>query len=198
MLFFIIGTIGFSGYFSVVNNIVKLWIGDKYCLDTLTVFSLSLRFYLPIILYPIWMYRNTTGLFKETQNILIYAGVLNLVLSFVLGKHIGLAGIIFATSISRFFTSFWYEPWILYKKIFVKNSYWEYIGQVVFSGLVIMLTCFCAYKIGEVVCYSSFIQLVVKGMLCIIIPLCLYCAAYVRSRQMRYLISVFVRNIRRR
>lgn len=198
LLFFIIGTIGFSGYFSVVNNIVKLWIGDKYCLDTLTVFSLSLRFYLPIILYPIWMYRNTTGLFKETQNILIYAGVLNLVLSFVLGKHVGLAGIIFATSISRFFTSFWYEPWILYKKIFVKNSYWEYIGQVAFSGLVIILTCFCAYKIGEVVCFSFFIQLVVKGTLCIIIPLCLYCAVYVRSRQMRYLISVFVRNIRRR
>mgnify|MGYP006926258937 CR=1 FL=1 len=198
LLFFIIGTIGFSGYYSVVNNVVKLWIGDKYCLDTLTVFSLSLRFYLPIILYPIWMYRNTTGLFKETQNILIYAGALNLLLSYVLGKHVGLAGIIFATSISRFFTSFWYEPWILYKKIFVKNSYWEYIGQVVFSGLVITLTCFCVHKIGGAMDYSSFIELVLKGMLCVFIPLCLYCVAYARSRQMRYLISVFVKNIRHR
>lgn len=195
LMFFIIGTIGFVGYYSVVNRVIGLWIGDRYCMDQLTVFSLALRFYMPIILYPIWMYRNTTGLFKETKNILIYAGILNLFFSFIFGKEIGLAGIILATSVSRLLTSFWYEPWILYKKVFVSHRYTEYIGQVLFSGCVIAVSLVLINTVWPLHLKNPMIELLMKCMASVLIPLVLYCIAFCRTKQMRYLCSVLLKSI---
>lgn len=196
LMFFVIGTIGFAGFYTVSSDIINIWIGKDYIIDKLTVLAISIRFYMPIILYPIWMYRNTTGVFKETQNILIYAGILNLIFSYFLGKWIGLAGIIFATSISRLLTSFWYEPYILYKKRFENNHVWEYFFQCVISAVISAFTVFfvtiCFAGIG-----STILRIGVKMVTSVAIPAIAYYVFYYKKPQMTYLIQLVLKRRRK-
>ena len=105
--------------------------------------AIGINIFLPQILYPIWMFRRTTGVFRQTRNILIYAGVVNLVLSYILGKRMGLSGIILATSVSRLLTSFWFEPVILYKVIFPSYHVSGYFLTVIKSLFIAVLSIVC-------------------------------------------------------
>jgi hypothetical protein len=190
LVFSYIGTVSFTGYFLVSSKIIEFWIGKSYCIKMLAVLALALRFYMPIILYPIWMYRNTTGLFEETKGILIYAGIINLVLSYFLGKKLSLAGILFATSISRLLTSFWYEPVILYKKMFTKSRVTEYFFNVFFSIVCIGITVFSCLLVEVYFFYNIGIGLSLEMIMCIVIPFFLYAIRYRRTDEVAYLISI--------
>lgn len=190
LLFLYIGTVAFSGYFLLSSKIIEIWIGKIYCIETMAVLALALRFYMPIILYPIWMYRNTTGLFEETKGILIYAGILNLFLSYVLGKSLGLAGVLFATSISRLLTSFWYEPVVLYKKIFSESHVTEYFLNILFSIACIGVTVFICLLFENCICSNIVFCVIFQIIMCIIVPLFLYALRYKRSDEIIYLLNL--------
>ena len=119
------------------------------------------------------MYRNTTGLFSETKNILIYAAIINVILSYFGGKYYGLAGIIIATSISRLLTSFWYEPYVLYKRIFKENNCLEYFFMVFKSILIMILSCVCIKRL-TINNTNTAVLLVEKIVLSLIIPTILF------------------------
>ena len=55
------------------------------------------------------------GLFSKGKYSPIVAAIINIVLSIVLGKYIGLMGIFLATSISRLLTTTWVDPYLIYK-----------------------------------------------------------------------------------
>ena len=88
------------------------------------------NFYLQGVLYPIWCFRNTTGLFKETKHTMIIAAILNIILSIVLGIKWGMFGIFFATVISRLCTNIWYDPYRLFKSYFNASVIPYFIGEI--------------------------------------------------------------------
>lgn len=196
LMFFIIGTVGFVGFYCVSSDVITVWIGKDYIVSNLTVAAIGIRFYLPIVLYPIWMYRNTTGLFKETQNILIYAGIINLLLSYILGKLLGLPGIIFATSIARLLTSFWYEPLVLYRIRFKGSNVVEYFIQFLLSIAISLVT---VLVITFLLPFSVniFFRIVIKVILSTVFPLLIYSAIYFRSEKYKYFINLIMKRFNR-
>lgn len=190
LVFTWIGTIGFAGYYLAANNVIRIWIGESYCIDNISVFALALRFYMPIILYPVWIYRNSTGLFQETKNILIYAGILNLILSYPLGKWFGLAGILFATSISRVLTSFWYEPVILYKKIFINSRVREYFINIIYSMIIVIFTITLNQFAEMFVRGGVLIHFLHESVLSVAVPSCAMLLRYRKTAELKYLINI--------
>lgn len=148
LLFSFVGVIIFAGFYCMSSRIITVWLGAERVIDNMTVMALSINVFLPLILYPIWMFRRTTGVFRQTKNILIYAGVVNLILSYVFGKQFGLAGIIIATSASRLLTSFWFEPVILYRAIFPSSHVSDYFLTVVRNFLIGLLSIFCFSRLS--------------------------------------------------
>lgn len=180
-------TVGFS---LISSDIVRVWIGENYVLPVSDVLALSLNFYLPIILYPIWMFRNTTGLFKETENILFITAFMNLILSYFGGKIFGLSGIILATSISRLSTSFWYEAYVLYRKLFNKSCL-EYLLKV---GENILITIVCIVfinKLNYFLKFGFYWNLILKFFICIIIPNLIMLIRHYRTNEFIYLLNIF-------
>lgn len=84
--------------------VAGVWLGDQYSIPRDVVIALALSFYINFINIIPSTYRSTMGYFKEARLCPLYASVLNVVLSVILAKLIGLSGIFFATAISRFFT----------------------------------------------------------------------------------------------
>ena len=131
-----------------------------YILEIPVVIVISISFYISGILYPIWCFRETVGLFKETKNILLYSSIINLVLSYFFGNLFGLTGILFATIIARLLTNLWFEPYKLFK-IYFKKSVFDYYKNNILNLLFIFLNCLILKCFISLIAFdSSFISLI--------------------------------------
>ena len=154
----------------LTNDFIELWIGKRFVLADNILYVCVLNFYIQGVLYPIWCYRNTTGLFKDTRFLMYFAAVINLVLSILLGMRYGLLGILVSTAIARMATNLWYEPYILFDKYFsikVKEYYFRELGRIVKIGLYIVISQFIFNKIQI---ERLGILLLVKIGYCVFVP----------------------------
>ncbi len=125
-----------SGVFFFSNEFVSIVFGPKWQIDPIVIFALALHFYVSSVMSPSYTYRTTLGYFVQGRFAPVVASVINIVLSIVLGKWIGLSGVFFATSISRFFTMGLVDPILIYKNCFKKNPIIYYIRYFGFFAVV--------------------------------------------------------------
>lgn len=119
---FIISGIVVPCFCLLINDFINIWLGEKFVLGILTVYAITLNFYLTCIFQPLWSFREASGLYRKTRYIMIFTALINLILSIYFAKIFGLAGIFFATAIAKLSTYFWYEPKILFKDYFHRSS----------------------------------------------------------------------------
>ena len=162
LLFTFVGVVLACGFWGVSSSIIQAWLGDRFMVDQMTVFAMSMNIFIPIMLYPVWMYRNTTGMFRQTRDILLYAGICNLFLSYILGKRMGLAGILLATSLSRVLTSFWFEPYILFKYMFKDYHLSGYFISVIKAFFTALLSCFIYSRVIVYVGITGWLGVLVR------------------------------------
>ena len=94
---------------------------------------------------------------------MLLTAVLNLIFSIVLGKLIGLAGIVFASALSRLVTYFWIEPRLLFGKYFGRSCLVYFKGvakSFVVTIAITMIEHFTASKIGA----NNWMDLIIKGV----------------------------------
>ncbi|WP_455938386.1 lipopolysaccharide biosynthesis protein, partial [Gemella morbillorum] len=123
----------------LLDDFIVFWLGEKYLISRIVFYSLLLSYMWNIITATIWMFRDTNGLFVYVKRMLFLNAVLNIILSFIFGKLIGVSGVYFATIISNIFTDFWYDAKLVFKKLFHKNKYWHYNFYVLFNVLVVFI-----------------------------------------------------------
>ena len=126
------------------QDCISILYTTHYLLNYDIVIVCAFNFYIVNILYPIYCYRNTVGLFKDTKMIMLFTSLINLVLSIILGKVIGLFGILVATGLSRILTNFWFEPIKLFKKYFKASVFPYFLKQIISAVLTVIL---CAFMV---------------------------------------------------
>lgn len=171
---------------ALYNPFIRIWAGEDWLLPMSTVAVICLNYFLPNVLTPVWSYRNTTGLFRETRNILLYAAGINLVLSYFMGLRWRLTGILAATAVSRVLTSFWYEPYLLHKRIFGCSSIPFFLRQGAYLGIVVLS--FAAITLVSSLCgLGVWGDFFLRGVLCLVIPNGLLLALNFRTEAFGYL-----------
>lgn len=121
-----------------IQGFIPIWIGKQYLLSKMEVASMLLVFYISTSIAPVWMFRETMGLFKEVKYVMLITMLINIGLSILLGNFIGLAGIILATSIAKLSTHYWYEPVILYKRNFNRKVITYFMTQLKYVICTVM------------------------------------------------------------
>jgi O-antigen/teichoic acid export membrane protein len=155
--------------FILLNDFITLWLGSNFVIDIYTVAIIVLNFVMPGTIRTVSMYRDTTGMFKQTKYVYLITALVNLVLSVVLGRLLGLAGILMATAIARLLTNMWFEPIVLYKTYFIRPI-WDYFKIQGILWFVFIFSIIVTSFIVQFVPQVSFIWFIVKIMLCITIP----------------------------
>lgn len=171
---------------ALYNPFIRIWAGEDWLLPMSTVAVICLNFFLPNVLTPVWSYRNTTGLFRETRNILLYAAGINLVLSYFMGLRWGLTGILAATAVSRVLTSFWYEPYLLHKRIFGCSSIPFFLRQGACLGVVVLSSAVITL-VSSLCGLGVWADFFLRGILCLVIPNGLLLALNFRTEAFGYL-----------
>lgn len=161
MGFALFGTFCTASYACVVQDFIPIWVGSDYMMDYRLVLAVLAVFYLRMVTNTMWMYRSSMGIFKEVQYINIAAAVLNIIISVILGKLMGISGVIVATALSRLVTSFWYEGKVVFDR-FRKSVSIYYLQQ-----LKDFIVCAVVVGLSLLICHN--VQ--VNGVLGLIIKL---------------------------
>ncbi len=155
--------------FFLLNDFILLWLGKDFLLDKATVLVIVANFYLANVISPVWMYRETLGLFEKIKYVMLIASLLNVILSIALGFWFGLIGILGSTLIARLLTTVWYEPIILYRDIF-KIRVLNYFKQQLFFVSLAMISFLAVGLLLMFIKEVSIIHFILKIFICLIVP----------------------------
>lgn len=145
LIFSFIGTITTCCLINCFQPFIKIWIGQDNVMKFSWVIVIVLNLYLNTLMNPVWMFRETMGLFKQVRFIMLITAGLNVVFSIVLGKMFGVPGILSATFIAKLVSQYWFEPMILFKRMDkpINSFYFNQIKQV----LIMLLAGSLSYAI---------------------------------------------------
>ncbi len=170
----------------MAHDFMELWLGKDFLLDQLTLIAMVLNLFFSICMRPVWTFREGTGMYRQIRYVMFGTAILNLVLSIVMGYWIGISGILFATSISKLATYFWYEPYILYKNFFdsdVISYYLEYLKNI---GIILLGGTICYWPISLLKTVSPLTWLI-KTCICFVVMNGLYFIFFSRTEQFSFL-----------
>ena len=100
----------------------------------------------------------------------------------------GVAGIVFATSIARLLTNFWYEPHILHREVF-KTSSKGYFVKVAKYCVVAVVAGAITYFIANLIPYMGFVSILCKVGICVVIPNLILLVCFCKAKEFKEVLS---------
>ena len=176
--------------FVLFNPFITLWIGKKYLLSIEIAFVIAFDSFLYILLQAIVPFRTANGIFVKGQYRPLITSILNIILSIILIRKLGIFGTILATIICRLITQ-WYDPYILFKYVFNASFLKFYIRYLLYIFIFLTssaITYFCTSLIAIPNCIVNFI---VKCAICCIIPNVCAIIFTFNTKEYRFCINFF-------
>ncbi|UOY92706.1 hypothetical protein MUG87_00715 [Ectobacillus sp. JY-23] len=175
----------------ILDPFITLWIGSKFLLSKGIVIVLMLSFYERGMRNAITTIKTTAGVFYADRYGPLIQAVINLAVSIILVKEIGLIGVFMGTLISALVVPFWLTPYLVYKHVFrmsvtlhfIKYTFYGIIGSIAF-----ILTGWS----------STFIEvggwggLTLRIIVCICIPNTLYFIIFRNTKEFQYLQGIII------
>lgn len=112
-LFFALSGYLTGGLMMLFNPFIELCFGAQYCMPMTTVAVIVAEFYISRMRQTNQLFREAMGLFWNDRYKAVAEAVINLVVSLLLVKPFGVAGIIGGTVISSVTTCVWVEPYVV-------------------------------------------------------------------------------------
>ena len=153
----------------LITPFIELWIGNDYILVYSAVIALVLHMYVNGVQFAGYTYRTTLGLFERGKNFPIIASVINITLSIILGKFIGITGIFLATSIARLCTTTWLDAYLVHKYEF-KTPLIKFIKRYILYFLIFIINSVLCYFITELFKYTTIINFILSVGVVAFIP----------------------------
>lgn len=148
---------------------ITMWIGEEYLFEPIVVFIIVMNFATNYMQSVLHIYKEVSGLFVKGRYRPVATVILNLVISIILVKQMGIAGVFLGSIISRVCTSLAYDGWLVYTHAFHKSPFIFY-GECLLCALMIT-----AFSVGiEALAYYlalpvSILGFIARGIMCVVI-----------------------------
>ena len=131
----------------LLNPFIDIWIGSQYLFPFYVVLIITVNFYIYGMRKVNITFREATGMFYKDRWKAIIEAIINLIVSVILVKKLGVFGVLLGTFISSITVCVWVEPYILFKYVFKKKlieyfkEYFKYTLITVIIGIVTFDLC---------------------------------------------------------
>lgn len=152
----------------LLQPFMLIWVGSKLMFSNIIVVLFTIYFYVFQSEKIVLTYKDAAGLWWEDRFRPYIIMVMNLLLNIILIQIMGISGIIIATIISLLVSIPW-SGHILHKHLFhiaMKGYMVEYLKYFIIA----VLSCSVTYIICEFVQGEQYTQLILKFLICCIIP----------------------------
>ena len=183
-------------FICLFQDFMTIWMGKELLFGIGTVLCLVLRFYFEQIRKVILTYKDAAGMWWADKWRPIVGCIVNLILNIVMVKTIGVVGVMLSTVISYALVEIPWETHALFKNYFGNNEK-RYYMQLVTSTFCIFISGTATYFLCSIIKCSPIISLIIKSVLCIIIPNLIFVLLNIRNSDFAKSM-MFVRNILKR
>ncbi|GHU81157.1 sugar translocase [Clostridia bacterium] len=181
---------------TLLNPFVFLWLGSEFLFDTSIILVISANFLIEGLLSICWLFRSTMGLFVQGRYRAILSAVVNVILSLILVKYLGVFGVLIGTTISRVAVDLFYAPYIIFKhglKRSVKSYYATYGRRIFLLGAIAVFLAAVSYLIvGTNVTVLKFIVLLI---ITVSVPNICFFLAFKKKEEFLYFKDLLIRFI---
>lgn len=169
LLFYWLSGFCMTCLFVLFNPFIKLWMGDNLIIDDyLYLITICLNFYFYATTYITSLFREIYGNFHLDKFKGLIQAIVNLIISLVLVKFLGLTGVLLGTIISNIIPHV-VDPYITHKYLFEKKLKNHYL-KVLYFGFVSILSCALTWLACYFIPLSGILGLLVCGVICLILP----------------------------
>ena len=194
---FVIYTIVICMLYGGIQTFIEIWLGKEYLISNTVIIIVLINFYFQGMRQTMQVFAQAGGICYENRFVPLFEAILNIVFSILLVKYFGLAGVFMGTIISSFVVHFYSYPKYIYK-LLLKRKAAEYIVNFV-KKLILFLILFilCILVVKNINIYNIYMELLVKLLLCGIIPSIILYLMYKESEEFYYykklLLNIFNR-----
>lgn len=169
----------------LLQDFITLLAGEDMLLDNYTALCVVAVFYLYSLRIPVQVFNTATGNFYHHKYRAFAEGGINLVVSIVLAKKIGIAGVILGTLISCVAVPFWIEPMIFYNEILKEklSAYFKLIADNLIITLAVGAVVFMLCKLISV---SGIVGLLIKAVICSVIVNGIFAIIFFKNENFKY------------
>lgn len=165
-------------FLALYQPFMQIWVGKNLLMDYSIVICLVIYYYIHEVNQLLNTYKDAGGIWhKDRFRPLITAGT-NLILNLLMVNHFGLYGIIFSTVLSMLFVGM---PWIIYNlftTLFEKTSMLRFLKALFEYCIVSLIACLICTFICNGINLNPFLTIIVRLLLCAIIPNALFLVIY--------------------
>lgn len=151
------------------QNFIKIWAGNEFLLPMEIVVVLAIMFYVAQTTSITNVYREASGIWDKDKLRPVIAAVSNLVCNVVLVGRFGVIGVLLSSIIINAVFILGWSTRILFKTTFQLSSS-KYYKQVLYFSISTALAGTTTYIITNFIKGDSIIDLILKGIICVIVP----------------------------
>lgn len=174
----------------IMQDFICFWIGEEYLLSNFTLLILVINYYQKILQITYKNFKDAAGIWSEDKYVPIIEALLNIVCSIIFVKLFGLAGVFIGTFISSLVYWIYSFPKIIHKGLFQKK-YSSYIGEIIKSILLFIITSLSTYKVSSLIIVSNiFIKVIIDIIICCVIPNIILITIFHKNEEFKYFINL--------
>ncbi len=183
--------VAFICLFELLNPVIEFSFGEQYLFSESIVFVLCLNFYITGLRRAALTFRDSMGLFWYDRYKSILEAGMNIVLSLILVRYMGTIGVFLGTSLSMGLTSFWVEPYVLYKYGFKSSCRDYFLRQGKYSALMAIVWLITDYACGLAAQAGNlFAEIFIRLILCVVISDAFFLLIYCRTDNFKDVMNI--------
>ena len=179
------------GIIIVASDLVGVCFGSDYVMSNEIPIVLAINVYMVGMQNAVWTYKNTLGIFHYGRFMQFGTAILNIIFSILLGKILGVFGILFASAVARGLTNTWYDPYCVFKYGFNTNPS-KYFRKYLKYLIIILIDILMCYIVCSFINSSYFINLILKIIICSLITNIFFILCFKSSTEYKYIKQVLL------
>ena len=179
-LFSIIATWCTTSLICLYQPFMTIWMGKEMLLPMIDIFLIGIWFMVDSVQQAYYLYLTAVGLWNEMKWSYVFNTCSNLFMNIILGKFLGVTGIILASLLTCIISGCFWQCIKLFKIYYKKSAYNYIIKQFKYFGMAAVIVSITYFVCHFIVC-GGIVELLIKAAICIILPSSLLLATYYTS-----------------
>lgn len=190
-----------GGLVTLINFFIRMIFGEEYLFSMTVVVIIMAEFFISGLRQMGLQFREALGLFWHDRYKALAEAIINLVVSLILVRRFGVAGIIGGTIISSLLTCVWFEPYVLMRYGIEED--WQkklrrYFMDYIVRWVVVAGVSAVSYWIFQLMPQTNFLWFIAQGLIYTAIFAAVVLTVYGRTPEFQYLLEMTVRKLRKK
>ena len=175
--------------YQLFNPFIEIWLGKDLLMSMDVIAILAFNFFITGMRKSVLTFRDAFGLFWYDRYKPIFESVINLVVSLILAKPLGITGVFIGTAVSTLTTCLWVEPYVLYKYGFDTCSI-SYFLRYIYYTFIMIIAAIPTNLLCNLLPGSGLTAFILKLFICLIIPNIIFLLVFYKTKEYKYLFSM--------